>query len=516
MTLGAKGCRLLRIVGKTFCGYVLVVLLGLVFIAPVVGYAHKSELASLNGAFMLFALLLGVIFVSSHFDARFLRCAFVQLIERHWLLVSSGICVILFVVEIVISHGAWFQAGWDVAHVTGVENFPGDSFYFSICSNNLFLAGVFALVDGAVSAVGGGSLYWRLIIISCICVSLSVWMVAQLAYDFGGMELGVLFLAIAIPLIGLSPWVMVPYSDTLGMLFVSATVFSWCRLQGLKRWFLCAFIGVLGYSVKPTVLFALASCIAVSLIVESKSEFGVFAKRILIFTGGAVLALCVVVCIKAVPDIDIDESMQMEPLHFLMMGFNLKDGGSYSESDWLYSESFSDPHDRLKGQLDLWSHRVEEAGPGGIAKLFIKKSFSNFGSGDFSWGCEGGFFRTIHGESGSLKAFYGIPQSTGEAGNSSACPWSGFVQVIWFFTLIGVAILLIGVQKVPVRFLAILAMLAALCAFLLLFECRARYLILYAPMFALVGSVGWLGAKSCINGFLSGKEARPASNTSEC
>ena len=433
-------------------------------------------------------------FLSSNLDLNLYK-QICNLLMARWRLFSLLAVAIVFVAEIYILSSAWFEAGWDVRHVTSLDTMHLDVFYFSICSNNLVLAGGFSIIGTLLAMLGINDVYLVLSIGSCLAVCASIWLVGQVAFYWGGLRLALPFLGVASLLIGMSPWVMVPYSDTFGMLFVSTALFAWTEGKGPLKWMAVAFCSVFGYLIKPTVIFVAIACALVGLASSNQRRDCRFVFKVLIAALlGGLLAISLGFWIKGHADVSIDESLEMGIPHFLMMGFNPATNGSYSNEDWLFSESFDDPDTRVSAQLQEWSNRVQKAGPFGLIKLFAKKSFSNYGSGTFSWGGEGGFFSKVHGDDSSIRSFYGIPDTTTSANTNEmkplSCPWAGIAQIVWFWVLLGIVFVLLE-RKLSKGQSAACLMLLMLSVFLLLFECRSRYLLLYAPVFVLVASAGW-------------------------
>ena len=96
---------------------------------------------------------------------------------------------------------------------------------------------------------------------------------------------------------------------------------------------------------------------------------------------------------------------------------------------------------------------------------------------------EGAFFQEIKGDNETLKWFFGI--------DNADPPYDVVAQILWYLVLFGAVLGSIPRKKADQRVAAIAIALLALSVFLMVFECRARYLFLYAPSFVILASVGW-------------------------
>lgn len=117
---------------------------------------------------------------------------------------------------------------------------------------------------------------------------------------------------------------------------------------------------------------------------------------------------------------------------------------------------------------------------------------SVYNNGTFAWGKEGNFWRNVHEEKNTLVSPFlrNIYYEDGKYNRH----FQQFEQIVWLFVL--VCCLLSGVMnlrnkddKSPVYMVLILAILG-LTVFEILFEARARYLYIYAPIYVIVATIG--------------------------
>lgn len=433
--------------------------------------------------------------------------------------------IILIVLQLFIIAGARFIAGWDVWFITNI----GDTTqmeYFSRYPNQLFLYGVFTGIAHFLQALGISNYYLGLICLSSLSVAACVPVTAYVAKRMAGHAAGYGAFVLSAVMCGLSPWIMVPYSDTFGMFF---TVFIlWCyvcldkqvqnqdeqtsALAGVHvdvridartccRWFLMGFAVVVGYAIKPTVIFVFVAIVVIELIqwlaslasLASRSSQTSHGSRDLRKTATAIVA-CVfgIVLAFALTSLvknstyDVDENAAFSATHFLMMGANPVSGGVWSVSDVELSDAANTPEERSKANLAEFKNRVMAMDLPQANMFLLKKLLTNFTDGTFAWEIEGDFYTQIIGTNEAVLNFYGISPDA-SLNNNTFAP---LFQVLWLFVLVGCILIVLG--RRPLKAEAVIAFtLLMLSAFLMLFEARARYLFLYLPFFIILGTMGW-------------------------
>lgn len=451
--------------------------------------------------------------------------------------------IILIVLQLFIIAGARFVAGWDVWFITNI----GDATqveYFSRYPNQLFLYGAFTGIAHFLQALGISNYYLGLICLSSLSVAACVPMTAYIAKRMAGYAVGYGALVLSAVMCGLSPWIMVPYSDTFGMFF---TVFIlWCyvcldkqvqnqdeqtsALAGVHvdvridartccRWFLIGLATVVGYAIKPTVIFVFVAIVVIELIQwlasrgfrdsqdprdsynahDSRSSLASrgsqtsqgsrdlrkTATAIIACAFGIVLAFALTSLVKN-STYDVDENVAFSATHFLMMGANPVSGGVWSVSDVELSDAANTPEERSRANLAEFKNRVMAMDLPQANLFLLKKLLTNFADGTFAWEIEGDFYTQIIGTNEAVLGFYGISPDASLDNNTFA----PLFQVLWLFVLVGCVLIVLG--RRPLKAETVIAFtLLMLSAFLMLFEARARYLFLYLPFFIILGTMGW-------------------------
>lgn len=433
--------------------------------------------------------------------------------------------IILIAFQFFIIAGARFIAGWDVWFITNVYD-TNQVEYFSRYPNQLFLYGAFTGFAHFLQALGISNYYLGLICLSSLSVAACVPMTAYVAKRMAGHAVGYGAFVLSAVMCGLSPWIMVPYSDTFGMFF---TVFIlWCyvcldkqvqnqdeqtsALAGVHvdaridtrtccRWFLMGLAVVIGYAIKPTVIFVFVAIVVIELIQwfasfaphgsrgsqSSKDPYDLrkTATAIVACAFGIVLAFALTSIVKN-STYDVNENAAFSATHFLMMGANPVSGGVWSVSDVELSDAANTPEERSRANLAEFKNRVMAMDLPQANMFLLKKLLTNFADGTFAWEIEGDFYTQIIGTNEAVLNFYGI-SSDASLDNNTFAPLS---QVLWLFVLAGCILIVLG--RRPLKAETVIAFtLLMLSAFLMLFEARARYLFLYLPFFIILGTMGW-------------------------
>lgn len=429
------------------------------------------------------------------------RCAgFAETLRRpktFWTVFAVGIAALVACQAAVVA-GGWFVGGWDVGIVShrSVYDEATVTEYLSHYPNNLALYGLFGKLEALGAALGMAEPYLACVVGACACVTASTALSVCCARRLFGLGAGYLALALGAVFVGLSPWILVPYSDAYGMLCPTVVLFCFVTF-GVRPASVAAMTAatVVGYSVKPTAVFVTAGVVIVwaAFAWQRRSERAArpektarrAAASIVALALGAAVGMGAVACAEGGTP-ELDESKAVPFAHFFMMGSNPEQMGYFSAEDEAFTFSLSNPAERTRGDLERWAGRLADMGPAGTAELAARKLLTVYGDGTLAWNQEGGFFAAVHGDSAAVKAFYGIPQATGE----DPAPGSGSVyravwQALWMTILAGAAARAFsrtcGPGEAVIAFSVI-----ALTAFLLLSEARARYLVLYAPFYVVL------------------------------
>ena len=418
--------------------------------------------------------------------------------------------IILFGTQCVICYNIFFLAGWDPYYIRTsasyiVENSPQLSIYdiyYSMYPNNQSLVLIAALLLKLNNALGiftGEYETFIFVVLNCLINSFACYITYKTLKLFVNLRYAALGFLLCVLVFGLSPWSVVFYSDSVSLLIPVLCLYLYkrpaankilravCRLSAIV-------IGIAGFFIKPQCLILIISIF----IVETVSLFkNINLEKLKRY---ACLLLCAVLCFAVFSGIinsgvkksgiEIDSGKKMGAWHFVMMGLNNQTNGAYIEEDVTFSKQFDTKEQRRVANLNEITKRLKEMGLKGYFEHTAKKMLTTFNDGTFAWNEEGTFYlKEVQTPDTNLsyllKSFYHIN------GYRHALFWL-IGQIIWILTLIlSLFSCFKNFQKAQKNTMSVLWIcILGLVLFEVLFEARARYLYIYAPVFCVTAIIG--------------------------
>ena len=291
-------------------------------------------------------------------------------------------------------------------------------------------------------------------------------------------------------MIGLSPWVSIPYSDSVGIFFPAALVWlSSCepasRSRESLRCFAIGLLAYLGYQIKPTVFIAFLAMVLLGVPFRKPVKWRELLRKTALVGIGLACAVLLMAFVKEDFGYELDGEKRLGMAHFLAMGHNEKEMGIWAGKDVLYSESFATKRERDLADLQLAKDRIAEMGSLRLLKLYAKKLLTTYGDGTFAWWQEGEFCVNTYE---SKNAFSDFVRSFYYRGGSRYWLFSNAEQAVWLSVLILAFFAAFTAPKKPVE--AIMITLLGMTLYCLLFEVRARYLFVFAPLYFVLAGCG--------------------------
>ena len=425
-------------------------------------------------------------------------------INRNFKNILIVISILLFVLQIVIAWNFYFKTGWDVEVVVGfaktLEKSDWDQIYFSTYPNNLLLAYIFSIIMKIAKFIGMDP-YFGLITIGCLLVNISGIITVLVLKDYSKNKVfALLSLCLFIPWVALSPWIVIPYSETYGVIFPILVLYLYLRVKQSNasnyfRIFLIGFLSAVGFLIKSTVIIV-PIAIIITEIFELFSNLPRDKKTI---TINIILLLCSVGLVFASfsflkTSFGIDEEKSFGPTHYIMMGLNAENSGRYNEEDVNYSRSFLTKEERSEGNIQVTKERLANYGVYGLIKHSVRKALVNFNDGSFAWEMEGNFYKEILPDKNKplapiLMKFY---SSYGDYDNTT---FKQITQALWLWVLIvSLGFVINSAEHTQPIYISIdnviYLIIIGLVFFVMLFEARARYLFIYAPIFIICAFIG--------------------------
>ncbi len=425
-------------------------------------------------------------------------------LERRNLVLLSGI---LLGIQLIFAWQIYFKTGWDCGelvqmaqHVAYNYGDIGSDPYFSMYPNNVLLVAVFAAVLRFTKFMGFNADYFPLVMIGCLLVNLAGFFMADCIRKLTGKKwISLTAWGMYMVLVGLSPWISIPYSDTYSVLFPILCVWLYINRTEKNKYFVYAgigFAGVIGYYIKPTVILVVVGIVAVEIwhyiYNFNKKEKKKNVRNIVCILLAVMLASLLAISANETARYKMGftpiEGREFTPLHYVMMGLNYDTGGTYDQWDVNFSAAAANVGERNRNAINEIGRRLSDMGVGGVISHTARKLLTNFNDGTFAWGREGEFYWNIqeknNGLAVSLRNYYY------DSGTNYHI-FQVVSQAMWIIILCLIVCLMLPGNSVNKRATAIImvGILGIMC-FVMVFEARARYLYLYSPLFILAAAMG--------------------------
>ena len=421
-------------------------------------------------------------------------------------------CAALFCVQAFLWFHAYFIAGWDLVSIlksayaiAGGDELI-DNYYLSLYPNNAMLTLIFGWIMRAFRMLTGGARLDRcvfvLILLQCALNAAACYLTARVAQvglrsDLAGLAAFIGYAAFT----GISPWMIVPYSDSMALI-VPVGILRLYQLsaQGKRRRWVWPCIGLLtfvGWSLKPQ---AVIVTIAVLLLfgarcVSEQRLPGYLAEAVCVVAIAAVGIGPVSDAILDASPIELREGKSIGALHYVMMGLNPESNGVYRDEDMILSASAPDPASRRAAQWARLCERVSAMDAGDWANHLAKKALSNFADAPVIWSVGGvTCWQTIADKDGVISPF--LKGLLGVENGTMFSPLYTYFECVWLALLmlalagcVASRRLLRAGREEDWRFAAMLAVFGFML-FQMIFEAGNRYFMIYTPFVVLLATAG--------------------------
>lgn len=489
---------------KLLCAaLVLWIVFCLFFFSDIEYSCHTREYFPHNAVMFLIigVLIASAVVFKKRRDLSLNETSFGSFINKYFLLILAIGSLILFALQIYISRHIYFYTGWDVKGLTDTAlsatwdnglHVDWELYTYKRYPNNLMLTLIFIMIKG-ICYVFGADAYFGFIVGSCVCMTLACLFTSVCVSKLTNNKiLALLVWIVSLVVCGLSPWMVIPYSDSYGILFPVMSLFFYLSLRRAKslrsRILFGAALGLsatFGYLIKPSAVVILISIFIVeALNFISRKEN---RKKILIGAAAIILSAACVFCGNALAMDHFglsDSNEKFGMTHWFMMGLNERTNGNIAVEDVDFSASIADPDERTKAEIEVALERIEEKGVFGMLRHTVKKTLTNFNDGRFGWGFEGPFYRVLMPEKNAVSTFLrNVYYDNGEyfvAANSLS-------HFLWLFSWVSILVALFWKRKGEARRIdtehAVLYLaLIGHILFVMLFEARGRYSFIYSPL----------------------------------
>ncbi len=468
-----------------------------IFLYSKIQYVCKNEYFILN----CFSLIIGiVVFSTIYYIIHMLK---INMKDNLMIMVSIILTFLLFFWARTYN----FKTGWDSKGILESAQLIAnnryevlESTYFSMYPNNILITKIFSVAFRLANLTRISDGYNYILLLNCFIYSWTGFFIYKISrYLFNNSNISFMVWIIYILLIGLSPWIIVPYSDSLALgIVVLETYIYICLTKDKERKkrilliIMLLLISILGYYIKPqSIIFLIAVGIITILDFMKRREYHnkERAKEYFLYFITAlitiIISICIVKCIINNGGYNRNKEMKFGISHFLMMGWNEQSGGVWDREDVHFSLSFDNCNERNKANFQRFKMRIKNMRLKGIAKHIVKKILTNYNDGTFAYGKEGEFYLEDYktGNKQLREILGNIYKEQGEY----YWLFRQIMQILWITILFFNIFSYSKDENIIVLQLCIIG----LTLFEVFFEARARYLFAYAPIYIILAFIGF-------------------------
>lgn len=419
--------------------------------------------------------------------------------DKKYKIILICIASLVFIVQLILTKCIYFYTDWDVGVIRDIVDYYfvtgniNGNFYLSTYPNNLLLVMLIVIIK---SVPIFGKHYMFLLGINCFFVNLAGIFTSLTIKNIINKRVALQSFIITIPFILLSPWIVIPYTDTFGILFPILVFYLYTKKERrIIDYYLIGLFTFIGYYIKPTVAIILMAIVIVEIISNGKqlikkeniknnlkvvglAAFGIFSA-VLVFKSSYYI-------------LNFEPAFDVKPttfIHYLAMGQNEETLGAYSQQDINETGIYG-----AKADLKKFYKRLTGRTFGGQIEFFSKKTLLNFNDGSFSWASEGTFFYKINETKSSFaKLLRKIYYNNGKYN----LYFLQFCQIIWLTVLFFCTFII--KKKNNKNELVIMLSIIGITMFLTIFEPRTRYLYCYSPIFVICALIGLSNLYEIVN-----------------
>ncbi|WP_416353360.1 hypothetical protein ACNAN0_11560 [Agrilactobacillus fermenti] len=426
-----------------------------------------------------------------------------------------GLLILLFIWQLIIYLPLTLEPVWDPGVIMQNVTNPIGFFYFSWNYNNTLLLTIERLLYHLLVPGLFTSLPHALLFANAIIIDLAVFNMYLIGNRLKDRQLGTILFSLGLLFFGLSPWVLVFYSDTLGLYMLTLLILIVCQLrrahmywQKLSLLLLYTIMALIAYLLKPTTLiFSIA--VILSMLIQAgrtnnlKQNFSrLFIGLLLFLTVFAVGAKYYHHYIYQDEKFyvsgqwrNLDPELRLPPTHFIAMG--LKGIGGFNGRD--AAESYQAKTYQARDQLNRRKikQRLQQYGIVGYFNFLFVKHHNNVANGNFVWDGDRSFtFKNNPAHQSKLAQF----SMSFNYSKGHARPIMRFLNQVTWIVLLVLTLLSAFTGRVKHSLVLQSAQLAIVgqMIYLLIFEGgTTRYLFMWLPCFIICGYYGALVLKNC-------------------
>ena len=405
-----------------------------------------------------------------------------------------------------IFNAAAIVSNQDIALQTApmpIETTADDfSNYFSHYPNNGLILFLYILAFSAFPSLDSLQLWQAMDCINAVFIDIGLFMLFLAAKKEFGRKIGLISLCFGLLVIGFTPWVTVPYTDTISLAFTGTMLLLLVLLRRASSFkkrliygFLLGIAAALCFLVKPStgVYLIAAAIIAVVTLLFRYKELIVKQRFWAVILGSGFCFVLVYASFNYFyqnqQQLEINPRIKAPMSYFIAMG--MADFGGWSKEDTELMDSLDSSDEINQAMIGLIKQRLSDYERHGYVDFLIAKHDLNVNDGTFFWGATDEYQLQDMSSESSVQSFL---KNLYYRDGTKLYIYHGLAQIIWVLLL-----LLTLFSHKNQNFLATVLRLTIIGAFLylLLFEGgRSRYLIQFLPAFIVLAALGfdWLAA----------------------
>lgn len=415
--------------------------------------------------------------------------------------------------------------------------------YYSRYANNLFLTYIFLNVYKIGEVIGIQNGYFLLLFIQSIMFSVGGFLIYKIADMYFKEKFKIYSICtwiIYMLIVGLSPHIVLTYSDGIGMFLSLILTYIIFKLEkeninkdkneikddrekdkllqksSITRIILILLftnLSILGYYIKPQIIIISISYVIIKILnityltymaIKNKNEdcknnrrvrkerikkeiiYYIIVSILIIITG------CIIYThIKKANNsmgIDVDKEKRFNITHYVMLGWNTESKGVFTVKDENFSGKYEKLKDREKANLEELKRRITEMGLGGVINQIVRKILTNYNDGTFSGVATFVYIRKEYNIEGINKELSKFLKNIYYENGKYNMIYTQIMQCLW------IGILIFNMfsyndgksTKISIVILGIIG----LFIFEILFEARSRYIFIYVPLYIFLGVIG--------------------------
>lgn len=405
--------------------------------------------------------------------------------------------------------------------------------YYSRYANNLFLTYIFLNIYKLGKVIGIYNGYFLLLFIQSIIFSLGGYLIYKIAdmyfkerYKIYSVCTWIIYMMV----VGLSPHIVLTYSDGIGMFLSLLLTYIIFKLEDRKilknnkeiirnkilKTILILFftnLTIISYYIKPQIIIIsiaygiikLANIIISIIkkyiiklktikskkILDNKNKIQINIYYIIIILMIILTGYMTYTYIRKANNnmgINVDKEKRFNITHYAMLGWNTESKGVFTIKDENFSGKYKKLKDREKANIEELKKRITEMGIGGVINQISRKILTNYNDGTFSGVATFVYIRDeyrINGLDNNLSEF--LKNVYYERGEYNQI-YTQIMQCLWISILI---FNMFSYNDSKSRKIAIIILaLIGLFLFETIFEARSRYIFVYVPLYIFIGVIG--------------------------